>query len=47
MNFPMLLQTDDIHALRDVHVAAVQLLELTHPTLVIAAPASLMQSDDF
>jgi PTS system mannose-specific IIA component len=47
VNFPMLLQTDDIHSLQDVHAAAVHLLELTQPTLVIAVPASLTQSDDF
>lgn len=47
VNFPMLLQTDDIHTLRDVHAAASQLLALTQPTLVIAAPASCTQSDDF
>ncbi|MGU3414373.1 PTS sugar transporter subunit IIA [Enterobacteriaceae bacterium C34A] len=47
VNFPMLLQTDDILALRDVHAAAAQLLELTWPTLVIAAPVSVTQSDDF
>ncbi|MFP2239265.1 PTS sugar transporter subunit IIA [Pseudescherichia vulneris] len=47
VNLPMLLQTDDIHALTDVHAAAAQLLALTQPTLVIAAPVLLTQSDDF
>jgi PTS system mannose-specific IIA component len=47
VNFPMLLQTDDVRALQNVHSAAERLLELTQPTLVIAAPASVTQSDDF
>ncbi|MEW5558921.1 PTS fructose transporter subunit IIA [Enterobacter asburiae] len=47
VNLPMLLQTDDVRALQNVHTAAALLLELTHPTLVIAAPASVTQSDDF
>jgi PTS system mannose-specific IIA component len=47
INFPMLLQTDDIHELTDVNTAARQLLALTQPTLVLAAPAASEQSDDF
>ena len=47
VNFPMLLQTDEIHALADVNAAASLLLALTQPTLVVAAPASAVQSDDF
>lgn len=47
VNFPMLLQVEDIREQQDVHQAAAQLLELTLPTLVIAAPASTTQSDDF
>ena len=47
MNLPMLLQTDDITGMHDVHAAAALLLSLTQPTLVIAAPASPTQSDDF
>ncbi|HDS6850479.1 PTS sugar transporter subunit IIA [Enterobacter sp. V87_3] len=47
VNLPMLLQTDEIHALADVNAAASLLLALTQPTLVVAAPASAVQSDDF
>lgn len=48
VNFPMLLQTDEIHEMTDVHAAAALLLALTQPTLVIAAaPTILTQSDDF
>jgi len=47
VNLPMLLQTDDIHLLTDVHAAAAQLLALTQPTLVIAVPVAFTQSDDF
>lgn len=47
VNFPMLLQTDDVREQQNVHAAAALLLELTQPTLVIAAPASVTQSDDF
>lgn len=47
VNLPMLLQTDDIHLLTDVHAAATQLLVLTQPTLVIAVPVAFTQSDDF
>ena len=47
VNFPMLLQSDEIHHLTDVHDAAAQLLALTVPTLVMAAPTISVQSDDF
>lgn len=47
VNFPMLLQTDEILAMTDVHAAAALLLALTQPTLVIAAPMTFTQSDDF
>lgn len=47
VNLPMLLQTDEIREMTDVHEAAAQLLSLTQPTLVIAAPVTLTQSDDF
>jgi PTS system mannose-specific IIA component len=47
VNFPMLLQTDEVHHLTDVHDAAAQLLALTVPTLVMAAPTISVQSDDF
>ncbi|ELW1646897.1 PTS fructose transporter subunit IIA [Enterobacter oligotrophicus] len=47
VNLPMLLQTDEIHALTEVRHAASLLLTLTHPTLVLASPASAEQSDEF
>ena len=47
VNLPMLLQTDEIREMTDVHDAAGHLLSLTHPTLVIAAPVTLSPSDDF
>lgn len=47
VNFPMLLQTDDVMPLNDVHDAAKQLLQLTQPTLVQAIPVASTQSDDF
>jgi PTS system mannose-specific IIA component len=47
VNFPMLLQSDEICHLTDVHDAAVELLALTVPTLVMAAPVLSVQSDDF
>lgn len=47
VNFPMLLQTDDIVDFTDVHAAASELLALTHPTLVVAVPVATAQSDDF
>lgn len=47
VNFPMLLQSEEIAQLTDVHAAAVHLLELTIPTLIIAAPVFSNQSDDF
>lgn len=47
VNFPMLLQTDEVMMERDVHHAAAQLIELTLPTLVQAKPADTAQTDDF
>lgn len=47
VNFPMLLQTDDVAHLPDVNIAAARLIELTHPTLIQAKPAFSTQSDDF
>ena len=47
VNLPMLLQTDEIHALTEVRDAATLLLTLTQPTLVLASPANTEQSDDF
>lgn len=47
VNFPMLLLCEDIHHLTDVHAAATELLALTVPTLVKAAPVLSVQSDDF
>ena len=47
VNFPMLLQTDDVMMTRDVHHAAGQLIELTQPTLIQAKPADSAQTDDF
>lgn len=47
VNFPMLLQTDDIVNFTDVHAAASELLALAHPTLVVAVPVATAQSDDF
>ena len=47
VNFPMLLQTDDVASLRDVHAAAAELIALTQPTLVQAMPARSAQTDDF
>lgn len=47
VNFPMLLQTDEVMMARDVHHAAAQLIELTLPTLVQAKPADTAQTDDF
>ncbi|EML1553274.1 TPA: PTS fructose transporter subunit IIA [Enterobacter hormaechei] len=47
VNFPMLLQTDEVMMARDVHHAAAQLIELTLPTLVQAKPADIAQTDDF
>ena len=47
VNFPMLLQTDEVMMARDVHQAAGQLIEITLPTLVQAKPADTAQTDDF
>ncbi|NUU66175.1 PTS fructose transporter subunit IIA [Enterobacteriaceae bacterium BIT-l23] len=47
VNFPMLLQSEELCQLKDVHLAATQLLELTLPTLIKAAPTTFVQSDDF
>ena len=47
VNFPMLLQSEEVNHLTDVHDAAAQLLALTVPTLVMAAPTISVQSDDF
>ncbi|MBV4412458.1 PTS fructose transporter subunit IIA [Enterobacteriaceae bacterium YMB-R22] len=47
VNFPMLLQTDDVATAGDVNDAAAQLLALTHPTLIQARPAGSAQTDDF
>ncbi|POT56019.1 PTS fructose transporter subunit IIA [Citrobacter amalonaticus] len=47
VNFPMLLQSEEIHPLTDVHAAADELLALTLPTLIKAAPVLSVQSDDF
>lgn len=47
VNFPVLLQSEEIRHLTDVHTAAVELLALTVPTLIKAAPVLSVQSDDF
>ncbi|EGQ5299580.1 PTS fructose transporter subunit IIA [Enterobacter hormaechei] len=47
VNFPMLLQTDEVMMAHDVHHAAAQLIEFTLPTLVQAKPADTAQTDDF
>lgn len=47
MNFPMLLQTDDIQHFDDVNAAARYLLTLTLPTMVVASPNAAPQTDDF
>ncbi|MTD41069.1 PTS fructose transporter subunit IIA [Erwinia sp. CPCC 100877] len=47
VNFPMLLQSEEVSHLKDVHLAAAQLLDLTLPTLIKAAPTISVQSDDF
>lgn len=47
VNFPMLLQSEEINPLTDVHAAADELLALTVPTLVKAAPVVTTQSEDF
>ena len=47
VNFPMLLQSEEVSHLTDVHAAAAQLLEMTIPTLLQAVPVLSVQSDDF
>jgi PTS system mannose-specific IIA component len=47
VNFPMLLQTDEVAGGTDVNAAAAQLIELTYPTLIQAKPVVSAQSDDF
>ncbi|WP_072570488.1 PTS sugar transporter subunit IIA [Enterobacter sp. SA187] len=47
VNFPMLLQSDEIGDFTDVHRAADRLLALTLPTLVKAVPVTDEPSDDF
>lgn len=47
VNFPMLLQTDDVASFTDVNAAAAHLLALTESTLVQAVPVTTTQSDDF
>ncbi|EFM2061886.1 PTS fructose transporter subunit IIA [Escherichia coli] len=47
VNFPMLLLSEEIRHLTDVHAAAIELLTLTAPTLVKAAPVLSIQPDDF
>ncbi|WP_333902271.1 PTS fructose transporter subunit IIA [Enterobacter wuhouensis] len=47
VNFPMLLQTDEVMTARDVHHAAAHIIELTLPTLVQAKPVDSAQTDDF
>lgn len=47
VNLPMLLQSEEVSHLTDVHAAAVELLALTVPTLLKAAPVFSIQQDDF
>lgn len=47
VNFPMLLQSEEIRDFTDVHSAAARLLALTLPTLVKAVPVISDPSDDF
>lgn len=47
VNFPMLLLSDEVAPLTDVHAAAALLLEMTQPTLIKAVPVSSFTSDDF
>lgn len=47
VNFPMLLQTDEVAHLNDVHAAAQQLIVLTQPTITQAVLTTSAQSDDF
>ncbi|MFD1801333.1 PTS sugar transporter subunit IIA [Mixta tenebrionis] len=47
VNLPMLLQSEEIRHFTDVQLAAAQLLEITLPTLITAAPVLTTQPDDF
>ncbi|MBV7405551.1 PTS sugar transporter subunit IIA [Enterobacter sp. ENT03] len=47
VNFPMLLQSEEISEFTDVHRAADRLLALTLPTLIKAVPVTYEPSDDF
>lgn len=47
VNFPMLLQSEEIRGFTDVHRAADRLLALALPTLVKAVPVISDLSDDF
>lgn len=47
VNFPMLLQTDEVGDFSDVNAAARQLIELTHPTLIQAVLTVFPETDDF
>ncbi|POP41296.1 PTS fructose transporter subunit IIA [Superficieibacter electus] len=47
VNFPMLLQTDEVSHYGDVQTAARQLIALTHPSLILAELTVSDPSDDF
>lgn len=47
VNFPMLLQIDEVSHLEDVHTAAQQLIALTTPTITQAVLTCSAPSDDF
>lgn len=47
VNFPMLLQTDEVLHLDDAHAAAQQLIALAQPTITQAVLTTSAQSDDF
>ncbi|MEO3990099.1 PTS sugar transporter subunit IIA [Pseudocitrobacter cyperus] len=47
VNFPMLLQTDEVAHLEDANIAAQQLIALTQPTITLATLTLSVQSDDF
>lgn len=47
VNFPMLLQTDEVSHFCDVQAAARQLIALTHPTLIQAVLTTSARCDDF
>lgn len=47
VNFPMLLQTDEVSHFCDVQAAARQLIALTHPTLIQAELTVSAPPDDF